>query len=379
MIVKHPFRFILGENKVSFPRIAYNYEYERKVKVCFIGAGGHSYRNVYPTFQYAPVDLTAVCDRDGERAAAYARQFGALRSYSDHREMLEKEKPDAVFIVTAYHADGRVQATDLALEALAAGCHVWMEKPAAASVAEIGQLIAARDAAQRNVVVGLKKIFFPAIEKAKQIIASPEFGTPASMYIRYPQDMPAFAERGDLNNMRWLLDHIYHPGAVIAYLMGNIARLSYEWEPFQRGSVTSMRFESGAVGTLHLVSGAGAGSPLERLEIVGNGSSVVVDNGVKVTYYRNAGGKGPEYGRSSSFMVDDSVAPLVWEPEFSLGQLYNKNIFLLGYVQEVLHFCESILEGTTPHKGTLEQSREIMKLFEAYRDTPAGQTVVINA
>lgn len=31
--------------------IRYNFEYERKLKVCFIGAGGHSYRNIYPTFQ----------------------------------------------------------------------------------------------------------------------------------------------------------------------------------------------------------------------------------------------------------------------------------------------------------------------------------------
>ncbi|HYH11106.1 MAG TPA: Gfo/Idh/MocA family oxidoreductase, partial [Thermomicrobiales bacterium] len=77
--------------------VRYNFEYDRKVRVAFIGAGGHSFRNVYPTFQYAPVDLVAVCDLDGERAAAFARQFGATASYTDHREMLAREQPDAVF------------------------------------------------------------------------------------------------------------------------------------------------------------------------------------------------------------------------------------------------------------------------------------------
>ena len=73
------------------------------MSICFIGAGLHSFRYVYPVFQYAPVDLLAICDIQESRAKAFARQFGAQRAYTDHIEMLEKEKPDAVFIVTSYH------------------------------------------------------------------------------------------------------------------------------------------------------------------------------------------------------------------------------------------------------------------------------------
>lgn len=84
-----------------------NHEHDRKIRAAFIGAGGHSFRNIYPAFQYAPIDLIVICDRDGDRAAAYVRQFGAPTSYTDHREMLEREHPDAVFIVTSYDKDGR--------------------------------------------------------------------------------------------------------------------------------------------------------------------------------------------------------------------------------------------------------------------------------
>jgi predicted dehydrogenase len=357
-------------------KVKYNFEYENKLKVCFIGAGGHSYRNIYPTFQYAPVDLVAICDNDADRAAAYARLFGAKSVYTDYREMLEKEKPDAVFIVTSYHPDGRVQATDIALDALKAGVHVWMEKPTAASVQEVQQLMEASRENKRYAMSGLKKVFFPAIVKAKEIISSPEFGTPSSLYIRYPQDMPEFSDRSDLSKLRSFLDHLYHPGAIINYLMGKIGKISYEREPFNGGSVTNIRFLSGAVGTLHMTAGISGSSPLERLEVVGNGANVVVENGVKLTYYRKA--DRPAYGKSASFLVDDKVAPLYWEPEFSLGQLYNKNIFYLGYVPEVLHFCESILAGQPPQKGTLEESLEIAKLFEAYRRTPDATQAVIN-
>lgn len=356
--------------------VRYNFEYKRKVRVAFIGAGGHAFRNVYPTFQYAPVDLVAICDLDEERAAAFARQFGASASYTDHRKMLEQEQPDAVFIVTTYDPEGRPQATRLALDALAAGCHVWMEKPTASSVAEVEQLIETSRRNDRYVMTGLKKIFFPSIVRAKQIIDSGEFGKAASMYIRYPQAMPPLDQRGDLRNVRGLLDHIYHPASIINELMGKIESFSYEWESFSGGSVTSLKFTSGAIGTLHMPGLRNSISPLERLEVAGEYASVIVENGVKVTYYRPA--ERPAYGRSASYLVDNDVAPLTWEPEFSLGQLYNKNIFYLGYVPEVLHFCESVLTQTPPKKGTLEQSLEIAKLFEGYCTTKPGIRAYIN-
>ena len=357
--------------------VRYNFEYERKVRACFIGAGGHAFRNVYPTFQYAPVDLLAICDLDRGRAEAFARQFGARAAYTDYREMLAKERPEAVFIVTAYDADGRPQATALAHEALAAGAHVWMEKPTAASVAEVRALMAASALHGRFVMTGLKKTFFPSIVKAKEISREPAFGRPVALTLRYPQAMPPLEQRDDLNNVRGLLDHLPHPGSIIHFLMGEIATLSYEWEPTSGGSLTTMRFRSGAIGTLHLVGGGSGSSPLERLELVGEHASVVVDNGVKVTHYRPA--SRPAYGRSASYLVSDDEAPLVWEPEFSLGQLYNKNIFYLGYVPEVLHFCESVLTNTPPEKGTLAASLEIAKLFEVYRTTPPGTMVAIEA
>ena len=249
--------------------ITYQFEYDQLIPCAFIGAGGHSYRNVYPTFQYAPVDLRAVCDVNETRAKEYARKFGASRAYSDHREMLAREKPTAVFIVTSYDKDGRVQATDLALDCLEAGAHVWMEKPTASSVAEIRQLQKASAAANRFVMTGLKKIFTPAMEKTKRIISAPEFGGVSSVTVRYPQSLPPFEKRQDLRAMGGMLDHIYHPGAILTYLMGAVTRFSYEWEPLSGASTASLRFASGAIGTLNLAAGSAPTSPLERVEVIG--------------------------------------------------------------------------------------------------------------
>jgi predicted dehydrogenase len=355
--------------------IRYNFEYERRIRACFIGAGGHAYRNVYPALRYAPVELAGICDLDLGRATQFARLFGAERAYCDHREMLAREKPELVFLVTAYHPDGRVQATDLALDALAAGAHVWMEKPTAASLAEIESLQAASAAAGKMVMTGLKKTFFPTIEKLRDLIGSPEFGKLTSVAVRYPQSLPAPEDRSDLVKMQSFLDHIYHPAAILNFLGGPIERASYEWEAATGATFTSIRFKSGAIGSLHFAAGQSGGSLFERIEIIGEGSNAIVENGSKLTWYRRA--NLPAYGRAASFIQPDENAALVYEPEHSLGQLYNNNLFYLGYVPEILHLTDAILDGKPFTKGTLDVAREVMKLFEFYRSAAPGVTVAL--
>jgi predicted dehydrogenase len=355
--------------------IRYNFEFDRRVKACFIGAGGHAYRNVYPALRYAPVELLGVCDLDQARAEKVARLFGAEAAYTDHRDMLDRERPELVFIVTAYNPDGRVQATDLALEALEAGAHVWMEKPTAASLAEIDALREASARTGRMVMTGLKKTFFPTIEKLRDLIGSPEFGNLTSVAVRYPQSLPAPEDRGDLVKMQSFLDHIYHPAAILNFLGGPIERASYEWEAATGATFTSIRFKSGAIGSLHFAAGQSGGSLFERIEIIGEGSNAIVENGSKLTWYRRA--SLPAYGRAASFIQPDENAALVYEPEHSLGQLYNNNLFYLGYVPEILHLTDAILDGTPFTKGTLEVAGEVMKLFEFYRSAAPGVTVTL--
>jgi len=355
--------------------VRYNFEYDRRLKACFIGAGGHAYRNVYPTFRYAPVDLAAICDLDEDRAKGFARVFGAERTYADHRAMLAAEKPDVVFIVTNYAPDGKVRATALAKDCVAAGAHVWMEKPTAASRAEVEDLMAASARTGKQIMTGLKKTFFPAIEKLKDIVTASEFGRLTSLVVRYPQGLPPPDKRGDLVAMQSVIDHIYHPGAILHFIGGEIERASFEWAEPTGATVASLRFKSGAIGALHLSAGQSQGGPLERVEAVGEGSHAIVENGVKLTHYRKA--RMPSYGRAASWIQPEEAAALLYEPEFPLGQLYNNNMFTLGYVPEVLHFCEAVLEGRAVTKGTLEAALEIMKLYDFYAKTPHGVSAAI--
>jgi predicted dehydrogenase len=354
--------------------IRYNHEFERRLRTVYLGCGDHSFRNILPCFRYAPIDLVAVCDQRGERAEAFARQFGAPRHYTDYEQMLAREAPEAVFIVTGYDAQGRPTYPPLAEAALRAGACVWMEKPPAATTAEIRRLQAAAAETGRFVMVGLKKAFFPAVARAREIARSPEFGPLSSIVVRYPQSLPSQERRGDSKAMLGFLDHLCHPASILYSIAGPVESLFYQREKATGAVAANLRFRSGAVGLLHLCAGQSGTGALERLEVVGQGSHVVVENGCRLLHYRRGRRGEGGYGRSASFIGPDDGAPILWEPEFSLGQLYNNNLFLLGYAPEILHFCESALAGTPPVEGNLEAALEVTRLYEGFLQ-PEGTVI----
>ncbi|MDF2699626.1 MAG: gfo/Idh/MocA family oxidoreductase [Haloplasmataceae bacterium] len=355
--------------------IKYNIEYENKLNVAVIGCGGHTYRNILPCFAYAPVNLVAVCDLDINKALKVAKVFGFEKVYDDYHKMLSDVKIDAVFVITGYDKDSKSLYPKIAIECMRKGCHVWIEKPPASSSAEIREMIQTSHETNKKIMVGFKKMFFPSIQKLKQIISSQEFGETTSVYIRYPQNIPLNVnDRQDNKKMLWFLDHIVHPLSILVYLMGEIKSIYFNINEKVGSSITNITFKSGAIGTLHLAASASQTSPLEHLEVIGEGANVIVENGVKLRYYKKGDRVVKElkhlnggYGRMSSYIGDDEVAPIFWEPEFSLGQLYNKNIFMLGYAQEILYFCESVLNNEPIMIGSLEQALHILNVYEAYK------------
>ena len=353
---------------------------EPVARVGFIGCGSHSFRNLYPCLQFCPTELVATCDLDADRARAFARQFGALRAYTDHRQMLQKEELDGVLICTGYDKAGRPTYPQLAIDCMEAGCHVWIEKPPAHSCAEIERMQQASARTGKHVMVGLKKMFFPANEKAAELMRAPEFGRVSYVSIQYPQYLPTVEEfaaygRGERGSAVGFLDHLCHPAAVMVFLLGMPRTLCYERSDAGAG-VAVFRFDSGAVAALQLTHGASHEGGMERTMIVSAGRHIVVDNNIRVSYHRGPETpKGQGYGSTPSHFTGPADATTAsWEPEFSLGQLYNKGIFLLGYWGEISEFARSIIEQRPPAKGTLEQAWQVTRIFEGFAEG-TGKTV----
>jgi len=71
------------------------------LKSCFLGCGGRS-RGHARAYEYVKNGkLVAVCDLDEERLNDRGEEYGIEKRYTDVHEMLDKERPDLLHIVTA--------------------------------------------------------------------------------------------------------------------------------------------------------------------------------------------------------------------------------------------------------------------------------------
>ena len=93
-------------------------------------------------------ELSAICCRPQQQETAVAEHPG-VRIFVDYREMLREVNSDLVCIAT--HLDSHAQYAE---QAMAAGRHVFLEKPAACDLATTRKLFALANETGRKLVVG---------------------------------------------------------------------------------------------------------------------------------------------------------------------------------------------------------------------------------
>lgn len=343
---------------------------DKHIRVGFIGCGGHSFRNIFPAFQFAPVELVATCDLDIDKAKAYGRQFGASGgAYDDYHVMLEEEDLDAVFVVVGYSSGNRPLYPPIAVDCMNAGCHVFIEKPPAGACADVETMQEVSDRTGRIVMTAFKKMFFPANRKARRLIRDEAFGTPTMLTLEYPQHLPTVDDwttwfDGGKSAVIGLCDHLCHPVSIMLMMLGMPQTLYYKRNRFGGGAAT-FGFADGEVCTLTFTHGGSHNLGMERTVIYSDRHQhVAVENGIRVIANRF---HHTPYGTMTDYYSGpDSEAALVWEPEFSLGQLYNKALFIEGFVGEVTEFAHAVLQGRQPEMAHLEHAWQATRIFEAF-------------
>jgi predicted dehydrogenase len=345
--------------------VQFNYEYERRLRVGYVGAGGHSYRNLLPALQYAPIELVALADTNTERGLAVARQFGARHFYPNHKAMFAKEEMDAVFVASADNKDAR---NTNRLEARAR-LHTWMEAPLCATLEETYEFTEACMVKNRYLAVGLNKMFASVYIKALSVMASRDFGGVSSFALRYPAAFPAAELRNNPAAILAFLE-VLRPYSILVRLFGEAQGLSFmRSKTPASGGVVSLRYRSGVVGTLHLTGGQAATSPLERLEVIGNGANLVAENGSRLIYYRPGGTRGLDtLSQEGSFAGPDDSGPVFWEPDYSRGEVYNKQLFMEGYVGCIREFADCLLRNQPPRLGNLMNTIHMYSVIDHLRN-----------
>jgi len=111
--------------------------------------------------------VASYASRDRAKAEAYRRRYGGAVSYADYESAIADPNVDAVLVAVppAHHLD-------LTLRALDAGKHVLVEKPAFPSMRDFEAAVAARDRAQRVVLVGENDHYKPLAVELRRLLAA---------------------------------------------------------------------------------------------------------------------------------------------------------------------------------------------------------------
>ncbi len=116
-------------------------------------------------------DIIALADPNDEGQAAAVEKTGAKTGYADYREMLKKERPDITVFASREIGDH----LDLVATAQEIGTHIYIEKPLAATPAEIDQMVAACERNNKLLIVAcpwrghppIQHVAIPLIKEGK--------------------------------------------------------------------------------------------------------------------------------------------------------------------------------------------------------------------
>ncbi len=301
-----------------------------------LGAGNFAARVLLPALaQAGPLRCKTIVSGAGVSAARAAKKFGFENSSTDPATVLADPEINVVFIATRHGSHARQ-----VLAALAAGKHVFVEKPLCLTGDELAEIESALVSARSLLMVGFNRRFSPYAVKIKALLEA----TPAQRAMVYT------VNAGAIPATHWTQDRADGGGRIVGeachfvdllrffagapmvsaqadYLGGADGRL---------GDVASLhlRFADGSLGTVHYLANGHPGFPKERLEIFSAGRVLQLDNFRKLT----------GWGWDASLKTS--------EPE-------------KGHAAEVTAFLEAIRSGKSspiPPAEILEVSRAAIQL-----------------
>ncbi len=161
MTNRRQFLATTAASTLSVPFISGQSKTDVRYRTALIGAGWWGMNILQEALSAGKSDAVALCDVDSDRLEINAGEIGDLtgtipNSYTDYRELLEKERIDIAIIATPDHWHA-LQTID----AVNAGAHVFVEKPTGHTIQESRAMVSAARAAGKVVQVGLHRRIGP--------------------------------------------------------------------------------------------------------------------------------------------------------------------------------------------------------------------------
>jgi hypothetical protein len=252
-----------------------------KVVAAMIGAGNFAKMTMGPGLARTKARLKYVLELTNAAAAGQvARKYGFEKATTDADAVWGDPELNTVFIAT-----GHASHASLVCKGLESGKHVFVEKPLAMNLDEVGRIIAAAKAhPESQIMVGFNRRFSPHVQKMRQLLAGR--GEPLAMHFG--------CNAGIIPADVWVHDPEVGGGRIVGEACHFLDLLSYIADSpivsvasSQMGPGVAVRedkmsivlsFDDGSVGTVSYLGNGHKGYPKERLEVYSEGRVLCLDN-----------------------------------------------------------------------------------------------------
>jgi polar amino acid transport system substrate-binding protein len=250
------------------------------IRIGLIGPGSFASRVLIPAFTRAGASLEIVGGGSGPSAEAAARSLGFARLAESAEAVIEDDAVEAVVIATRHGSHAH-----LAREALAAGKHVFCEKPLALTVDELSGVLEVAAIAPGVLAVGFNRRFAPLLDELHTFVS---WHSPLASIYR--------VSAGRLSPGHWtydldegggrLIGEASHFVDALAFVSGSdivtvhAAGYGSPELPMQAHDnlALTLRFANDSIGSILYVADGSRGVPKERLETFSGTRTAILDD-----------------------------------------------------------------------------------------------------
>lgn len=247
------------------------------VETVFIGAGNYASAVLMKAFKSAGATLLSVASNTGLTGMIAGRRFGFQESTTDTEGLIADTRVKAVVIATRHNTHASLTA-----KALAAGKHVFVEKPLALTNDEVASVeTALREAPGKILTVGFNRRFAPHVQKMHELLRG----------VREQKVFVMTVNAGAIPASHWTQDASVGGGRIVGecchfidllrFLAGSPVA-GFEASSLGEGNsdraTITLKFEDGSLGVILYLANGHKSFPKERLEVFAGGRILQLDN-----------------------------------------------------------------------------------------------------
>jgi predicted dehydrogenase/threonine dehydrogenase-like Zn-dependent dehydrogenase len=249
-----------------------------------IGAGNFTKMTMLPALKGTGAGYKCIASAGGVSGTALAKKYGFSHSTTDYKEILNDEDVDLVLITTRHDKHAC-----MSIESLAAGKHVFVEKPLALNNEQLEQIAAAHSQSKTTLTVGFNRRFSPHALKVKNLVG------------KGPMNVIATMNAGHIPRNTWVHDLEVGGGRIIGEACHFIDLITF----FTGSKVIAvcmnamgtnpddstdnasilLKYQDGSIGVINYFSNGSRAYSKERIEVHSQQRTAIIDNFRKTTGY----------------------------------------------------------------------------------------------